>query len=178
MAQSNSASMAGTSSTSSRARNPTSQRKTAAAKDRISGLRDRVLGADSASQSPGERIGSVSESMQSKVQGSPIGLGLLAFGAGMVLSALIPASDTEARVSRQAVATAKEHGAPIADAAKSAGQDMVEQLKDSATEAAHEVRTLRRSPLRESGTKAPLRPSVLRPDPGIVSVSYTVALGI
>jgi len=65
---------------------------------------------------------------------------LVAFGAGMLLSALIPASEKEARVAGQAVEAAKEHGQPVIEEAKSVGQQIGADLKESATESAQQVK--------------------------------------
>src|SRR3546814_18439061 len=58
------------------------------------------------------------------IEGSPLAAGLVAFGAGMVISALIPASEKEAQLASRAVATAKEQAQPLVEEAKSVGQDI------------------------------------------------------
>jgi gas vesicle protein len=150
-------------------------RRKQAAKGKIGGLRDKLLGAapdldtvrshvpgvgggsSSGTSGPGigERAsgvaGSVSDSVSgtasgavdtlgSRAQGNPLAAGLVAFGAGMLISALIPASEKEAQVAHQAVEAAKEHGQPLIDEAKSVGQQMGSELKDSATESAQQVK--------------------------------------
>ncbi len=121
-------------------------------------VRDRVPGAGSGPGSGpgvGERVSgvasNVSESVSSgasgavdtlgaKAQGNPLAAGLVAFGAGMLLSALLPASDKETRVASKAVEAAKEHGQPVLDEAKSVGQQMGQELKESAAESAQQVK--------------------------------------
>jgi hypothetical protein len=74
--------------------------------------------------------------IESRTEGNPLAAGLIAFGAGMLISALIPASEKEAQAAQKAVETAKEHGQPVMDHAKSVGQEMGQNLKESAADAA------------------------------------------
>src|SRR3954452_9199328 len=78
--------------------------------------------------------------IESRTEGNPLAAGLIAFGAGMLISALIPASEKEAQAAQKAVETAKEHGQPVMDHAKSVGQEMGQNLKESAADAAQEVK--------------------------------------
>src|SRR5688572_19948844 len=92
------------------------ERRKAAARSRLQSARERVMGtardtgssaagvAASAKDSAQETLGSVKDtaqgaasSTQERIEGAPIAAGLVAFGAGVVLSSLIPASDKEAR---------------------------------------------------------------------------------
>ena len=77
---------------------------------------------------------------QDKVQGSPLAAGLVAFGAGMIVSALIPASEKEAVAAGHVVDAAKEHGQPVVDQARSAAQEVVGNVKETATDAVAEVK--------------------------------------
>jgi gas vesicle protein len=133
------------------------ERRKEAAKGRIGSVRDKVMGSVPTSGSGGsgggvgskvsDAAGSVSDSaggaldaVGSKAQGNPLAAGLVAFGAGMLISALIPASEKEAEVAQRAVDAAKEHGQPVVDEAKSVGQQMGQELKDSAVESAQQVK--------------------------------------
>jgi gas vesicle protein len=98
--------------------------------DRASGVAGSVT--DSAS-------GAV-DTLGSKAQGNPLAAGLVAFGAGMLISALIPASDKETQVASHAVDVAKEHGQPLVDEAKSVGSQVGQDLKESAVESAQQVK--------------------------------------
>jgi gas vesicle protein len=80
------------------------------------------------------------DTLSSKAQGNPLAAGLVAFGAGMLVSALIPVSEKEAQVAHQAVDAAKEHGQPLVDEAKSIGQQMGSDLAETATESAQQVK--------------------------------------
>ena len=128
------------------------ERRKAAAKGRIHQLRARVMGSvDSATSSTGHASGhaagavrdgasGVVDAAGDKVEGSPLAAGLVAFGAGMLIAALMPPTDAEVRASQRLVDAAKEHGQPVIDEAKARGQEMGAQLKDSASQAAEEVK--------------------------------------
>jgi hypothetical protein len=101
-----------------------------------SGLGDSASGA----------VGSVTDTaqgamgtVQSRTQGNPLAAGMIAFGAGMLISALIPASDKEAQAAQRVVETAKDQG--LVDEVSSVGQEMGQNLKQAATEAAEEVKS-------------------------------------
>jgi ElaB/YqjD/DUF883 family membrane-anchored ribosome-binding protein len=124
-------------------------RRKEAASSRLRGLRDQVMGSaqdgtdqlTSAAQGVGESATDVVHGVQAKAQGNPLGAGLVAFGAGLVLSSLIPASKAEATAVQHATDVAKEQGGPVLDEAKAAGQQAADQLKDSASQAADSVRS-------------------------------------
>jgi hypothetical protein len=117
------------------------ERRKAAARGSMHRMRSRVMGtAEDAKHSAGSTASQAMGTAEEKYEGSPLGAGLIAFGAGMLVSALIPASDTETGAARQVVDAAKEHGQPVMDEARSVGQDMGEGLKQSATEAAQGVK--------------------------------------
>ena len=102
-----------------------------------SGLGGSVSGAkDSVADTASGALGAV----ESKTQGNPLAAGLVAFGAGMLISALIPPSEKEAQAAQRAVEAAKEHGQPLLDEAKSVGQQMSQDLKESATQSAEQVK--------------------------------------
>jgi hypothetical protein len=134
-------------------------RRKQAARSRMLGVRDKVMGtahsagtsasgtAGSAKDSAAGAVGSVKgtahdtvSTAQDKVQGAPLAAGLVAFGAGMIVSALIPASEKEAVAAGHAVDAAKEHGQPVVDQARSVAQDVAAEVKDTATQAAQEVK--------------------------------------
>jgi hypothetical protein len=135
------------------------ERRKQAARSRMLGVRDKVMGtahsagtsasgtAGSAKDSAAGAVGSVKgtahdtvSTAQDKVQGAPLAAGLVAFGAGMIVSALIPASEKEAVAAGHAVDAAKEHGQPVVDQARSVAQDVAAEVKDTATQAAQEVK--------------------------------------
>ncbi|MBC7629908.1 DUF3618 domain-containing protein [Aeromicrobium sp.] len=112
------------------------------AKGRASSVKDQVMG--SASSATGTAAGGASDAastVASKAEGNPLAAGLIAFGAGLLISSLVPASDKEAKLAGQAVDAAKEHGQPLVDHAKSVGQEVGQDLKESATEAADDLKS-------------------------------------
>jgi gas vesicle protein len=116
-------------------------RRKAAARGRLSGIKNSVMGSgSSATSSVGDTAHGAVHSAEQKVEGSPLAAGLVAFGAGLLVAALVPASDAESRASQKLVDTAKEHGQPVVDQAKAAGQELAEGLKGPATDAVQEVK--------------------------------------
>ena len=131
-------------------------RRKEAAKGRFGSLRDKVMGSatntgSSLSGTASGATGSLSDTatgaingLESRAQGNPLAAGLVAFGAGMLISALIPASDREAQAAQKLTEVAKDQGQPVIDQAKSAGQDMASDLKGSAAESAQQVQATAR----------------------------------
>ena len=127
-------------------------RRKAAARNRLGSVKEKLMG--SASNAGGSVSGAASnatgtvsdtassalDSVGSRAQGNPLAAGLVAFGAGMLISALIPASQKEAELAKSAVDAAKEHGQPVLDEAKSVGQQMGQDLKESAADSAQQVK--------------------------------------
>lgn len=115
-------------------------RRRAAVRSRAQDLRSRVMGSSGTTSDRSDVGGSAVDTAQHKVEGSPLAAGMTAFFAGMLVSALFPATQVESKVSQKAMDTAREHGQPVADAVKSAGQDMAGQLKESGQQAVQEVK--------------------------------------
>ncbi|GAB2984032.1 DUF3618 domain-containing protein [Frigoribacterium salinisoli] len=95
---------------------------TSSVSDHASGATDAVKGA------PGQAV--------QKAKGNPLAVGLIAFGAGWLVSSLIPASDKE----QELVSQAKDKAAPLVDEAKHAAQDVAQNLKEPAQEAFDKVK--------------------------------------
>ena len=124
------------------------ERRKSAAKDRMRKVQQRVMGSvhdtrnttasgmSSASGSAQSAVGSAQE----KYDGAPLAAGLVAFGAGMVVAALIPASEKEAVAAGKVVDAAKEHGQPLLEEAKGQAQQVAQQAAQLAGEAAQEVK--------------------------------------
>jgi hypothetical protein len=81
-------------------------------------------------------VGDAKDAAGEAIEGSPLAAGLIAFGAGLVVAALIPATDAEQRASQRVVDAAQ----PLVDEAKSVGQDVGSNLKESAADAAQQVK--------------------------------------
>ena len=118
-------------------------------KGRLSDMKDRVMGsaegAVSSVSSAGGTVGDTAsggvDTVKQKTQGNPLAAGLIAFGAGWLLSSLIPASEKEAELAGKAVDAAKEHGQPLAREAADVGSQIGQDLKDRAQQAAESVKS-------------------------------------
>ena len=121
------------------------ERRKTAVRDRWSSAKDKVMGSgQSASQGASQGVSSAASNagsaIEDRVEGSPLAAGLVAFGAGLVVAGLIPATKAEAQGAQRLKEAAQEHGQPLMDQAKSAAQEVGDQLKDKASEAAQEVK--------------------------------------
>jgi hypothetical protein len=76
---------------------------------RASAARDTVAGTASSAV---DTVRSAPETARRGTQGNPLAAGLIAFGAGWLLSALLPASEPEQRVASQVKDFATEQGRP------------------------------------------------------------------
>ena len=104
---------------------------------RASAARDTV--ADTAS-SAADTVRSAPETVRRRAEGNPLAAGLIAFGAGWLLSALLPASEPEQRVASQVKDFAAEQGRPVAEQLGQAGHQAAQELKESAQQRAEAVR--------------------------------------
>jgi hypothetical protein len=128
---------------------------TESVKDAVFGVKEKVMGvADHATagmhagtsttgnrvsstlDDAGAAIGDAPRQVKAKTQGNPLAAGLIAFGAGLLLSSLIPASEKE-REAAQSLKTAAE---PMATELAEAAKDMAQGLKEPAREAMENVK--------------------------------------
>jgi hypothetical protein len=103
----------------------------ASAKETVSDTASSV--ADVASSAP--------DVARQQTQGNPIAAGLIAFGAGWLVSSLLPASKPEQQLATQAKDKAGELAQPVMQEAKQAGQEMAENMKEPAMDAVGHVRS-------------------------------------
>lgn len=109
------------------------------AKNALGSVKDRVFGvASDASDHASDAIGSVGDAVSSapkrvagKAEGAPIAVGLIAFGAGLLVSALLPASTKE----RQLASDLKDAAQPLVDDVTEAAKEAAGHLKDPAADA-------------------------------------------
>jgi hypothetical protein len=102
--------------------------------DTASSAKDSVAGAVS------DAAGAVQEAPETvrrQTQGNPLAAGLIAFGAGWLISSLLPASRREQELAEQARGRASELGRPLAQAAG----EMKESLTEPARQAVESVRS-------------------------------------
>jgi hypothetical protein len=114
----------------------------ATAQDKVSNAASTV--ADTASSAP--------QLARQKAQGNPLAAGVIAFGAGWLLSSLLPASEKEQRAAAAVKDMAMEHSdtltAPLSDAAQNLREPAMqaaESIKSTATDAASTVKDETRS---------------------------------
>jgi hypothetical protein len=133
------------------------ERRVGRVRTALGGARDRVMGtAAEQASAAGDKAGSVASTASDKVssaagavgdapasirrgtQGNPLAAGLIAFGAGWLVSSLLPASDPERRLAGQATDLAREHVAP---AAEHVAEEVKENLREPVQQAAESVRS-------------------------------------
>lgn len=76
-----------------------------------------------------------------QTQGSPLAAGVIAFGAGMLAAALLPASEAEERIGVQLREHSDELLQPAKQKAQEAAQDLREGMREPATEAVESVKS-------------------------------------
>ncbi len=89
---------------------------------------------DTASQAASTVQDAVQQAPQAVVRqtrGNPLAAGLIAFGAGWLVSSLLPASQREQELAEQAKQHASELGKPLADAAKEVAGEMQEPAQQA-----------------------------------------------
>ena len=130
-------------------------RQTDKVKDAVFGVKEKVMGttddlstrahagvntrtdhAGNALQDAGDAIGDAPQQVKTKTQGNPMAAGLIAFGAGLLLSSLIPASEKE----REAADALKTAAGPMTTELTEAAKNMAEGLKEPAREAMENVK--------------------------------------
>jgi gas vesicle protein len=126
-------------------------RQTDKMKDAVFGVKEKIMGAaDDATSTlhtraehtgnamgdAGHAISDAPQQVKAKTQGNPLAAGLIAFGAGLLLSSLIPASEKE-REAADALKTAAE---PLTTELTEAAKDMAQGLKEPAQEAMENVK--------------------------------------
>lgn len=112
-------------------------------------MRDKVMGsahgvgdtASSVGSTVSDTASSTAGTVREKTEGNPLAAGLIAFGAGWLVSSLMPPSQKETEIAGKLVDVAKEQGQPIAQEAAQVGREMGGALKEKATEAAQDVRS-------------------------------------
>ncbi|TLM81435.1 DUF3618 domain-containing protein, partial [Pseudarthrobacter sp. NamE5] len=112
--------------------------------DTLHGAKDNVAAKLS---DAGTAISQAPDQVKAQAQGNPLAAGLIAFGAGMLLSSLIPASTKEREAADQLKTAAQPLAGKVTDAAKEVVQDLkepaqeaVQNVKATATDAAQNVK--------------------------------------
>jgi hypothetical protein len=90
----------------------------------------------SAGGSAVEAVSSAPDVIRRQTEGNPLAAGLIVFGAGWLISSLLPATSAEQRVAGTVKDTVSEHGQPITQQVGQAAQSAKDQLGESARQAA------------------------------------------
>jgi hypothetical protein len=109
----------------------------------VIGVKDHIMGSAADAKSStgdvmsnlGDNISATPGKVARQTQGSPLAAGLIAFGTGLLLSALIPASRPEAH----AAAAIKDQAQPLVDQLTEAGKDAASNLQEPAQQALESV---------------------------------------
>ena len=125
------------------------QRRTQATKNRLSSVKDRVMGSahgvsSSASSTGSDVAGSVKQApsaVRQQTQGNPLAAGVIAFGAGWLISSLLPSSEKEQQATMAAKDQLQEHSDTLTAPLKEAAQGAKENLQPKAQEAADSVKS-------------------------------------
>ena len=107
-------------------------------------VKDAVLGSASDAADTGQRVaGSIGDTVTDaptavarKAQGSPIAAGLIAFGAGLLVSSMLPAS----RAEQQAAQAVKDTAQPLVDDLTDTAKEIAGNLQEPAQQALEEVK--------------------------------------
>jgi gas vesicle protein len=113
------------------------RRQTEKVKDAVFGMKENVMGAaDDLVDGGRSAIGDAPREVARKTQGNPLAAGLIAFGAGLLVASLIPASEKE----REAAVALKDAAEPLTTELADAAKDVAQDLREPAQEAVENVR--------------------------------------
>jgi Protein of unknown function (DUF3618) len=115
----------------------TAQRVAGTSSSVASSVTDTASGAASA---VGEAVSEAPRLARQQAQGNPLAAGLIAFGAGWLISSLLPATRREQQLAEQARDKASELGQPVAEAARQAATEVKDNLAQPAQQAVGTVR--------------------------------------
>lgn len=108
-------------------------RQTEKVKGAVGAVRERLLGA---ADDAGSGVSDATHRVAAKAEGNPLAVGLMAFGAGLLLASLLPASSKE----KQLGAAVKNQAQPLVDEATNVAKDVGAHLKEPAQDAVAAVR--------------------------------------
>jgi len=89
-----------------------------------------------AASSAGDAVAGSPALVRARTQGNPLAAGLIAFGAGLLVASLIPATERE----QQAAAAVKDNIEPLKDGATAAAHQAADHLREPAQEAVASVK--------------------------------------
>lgn len=123
-------------------------RRVSRVKGAMSNARDSIMGSasDVTDSTSGTMSGladstsGLADSAKHKAQGNPLAAGLIAFGAGWLVSALIPASQPEQRAASQLTDAIKEHSEPVKQELSQLAGEIKDSMQEPVQQAAQSVR--------------------------------------
>ncbi|WP_148613475.1 DUF3618 domain-containing protein [Nocardioides rubriscoriae] len=115
-------------------------RRKQAARAKVGGLREKALGTARSANDATPSASDAADTARQQFQGAPLAAGLAAFGLGMVVAALVPASEAESRAAVQVKDAVQDKAQPLVDDAKQAATELGADLKDSAASSAQQVK--------------------------------------
>jgi hypothetical protein len=86
--------------------------------------------------SVGDAVSNAPAQIKQRARGNPLAAGLIAFGAGLLVSSLIPSSQRE----QEAVSTLQEKAEPLKEKATEAAKEVASSLQEPAQQAAQSVK--------------------------------------
>ncbi|GAB1516087.1 DUF3618 domain-containing protein [Actinophytocola sp. KF-1] len=129
------------------------QRRVDRVRGAMASARDRVMGtasdamsttqdrASSLTSDAKEKIGDAPGAVRRGTEGNPIAAGLIAFGAGWLLSTLAPASRPERKLAGQTADWAREHSDAVTEQLGQAADQVKENIREPAREAVESVKS-------------------------------------
>ena len=116
--------------------------------ERVSGMGGTVSSSASSARdtlaakacSTADMAGSAPEMARQRTRGNPLAAGLIAFGAGWLVSSLLPATEPEQQVASQVKDLAREKGRPVAQQLSEVGQEVGQELRESALQRTEAIR--------------------------------------
>jgi Protein of unknown function (DUF3618) len=109
--------------------------------------------------SAADMASSAPEQARQRTRGNPLAAGLVAFGAGWLLSSLLPATEPEQQAAAQVKDLAMEKGRPVAQDLGQAGQEAAQSCVNQRSSGSSRSRKRRLMPRRRS----PAKPSPRHP---------------
>ncbi|MDO4916064.1 MAG: DUF3618 domain-containing protein [Rothia sp. (in: high G+C Gram-positive bacteria)] len=131
------------------------ERQKAKARNKFQDIRESVMGvADSAGDTAygvresaadhltesKQTLANAPQMAKAKTRGNPLGAGLIAVGAGLVIGSLLPTTRKEQELTAQAARKAQPHAQKAAQSLKADAQNIVEDLKEPAQQAAQSIK--------------------------------------
>ncbi|MEU7578912.1 DUF3618 domain-containing protein [Streptomyces sp. NPDC041068] len=145
------------------------RRRSRAARQRLGTVKDRVMGTAgtgrdrlsarthetaAASERLGQQVREAPEAIRSQARGTPLAAGLVAFGTGVLLGGLFPASEAEERAGQRLRERSEELAGPVKETVREAAEGVKEEMREPVREAAESVKGTAQDAARSTGEEA------------------------